>query len=276
MDTKEAHINIHLVFFLAAVSLLLVHALFYAQFAPDDAYISFRYAKRFASLGELNWNDGEYVEGYTNFLWVMLLSLASLAGLDLLNTSRALGLVCMAGVIGSLISVTGYRRAATAGFGLPVYAAGIPAFTVCGLTAAWSMGGLEQPLVALLLALLIRDAFAFTEREEIRFLIRCSLWGSLLSLTRPDGLLFGAVVGAWLLFSPFPMKHRVRPAFGFGAAVLAVFGMHTLFRWYYYGDLVPNTAHVKLPFSWLYLKKGMLYVAKAMVFSFHYSYRSVV
>lgn len=266
MDTKEAHINLHLVFFLCAVSLLLLHSLFYAQFAPDDAYISFRYAQRFASLGELNWNDGEYVEGYTNFLWVILLSLGSLAGLDLLGTSRVIGIICMAGVIGSLISVPRYRAESTAG--IPVYAVGIISFTICGLTAAWSMGGLEQPLVALLLALLIRDAFAFSERGELRFVIRCTIWGGLLSLTRPDGLLFSAAVAAWLLFSPFPLRPRVKPAFGFGVVVLIVFGMHTLFRWYYYGDLVPNTAHVKLPFSSLYLEKGVLYVAKGYALLF--------
>jgi hypothetical protein len=40
----------------------------------DDAYISLRYVDNFLAGKGLVFNEGEYVEGYTNFLWVMLLS----------------------------------------------------------------------------------------------------------------------------------------------------------------------------------------------------------
>ena len=42
-------------------------------FLNDDAFISFRYADHWARTGELVYNLGERVEGYTNFLWVALL-----------------------------------------------------------------------------------------------------------------------------------------------------------------------------------------------------------
>ncbi len=41
-------------------------------FFHDDAYISLRYARNLAEHGELAWNLGERVEGYTNFLHVVL------------------------------------------------------------------------------------------------------------------------------------------------------------------------------------------------------------
>ena len=41
----------------------------------DDAYISFRYARHLADGHGLVWNVGERVEGYTNFLWTLLLGL---------------------------------------------------------------------------------------------------------------------------------------------------------------------------------------------------------
>ncbi|MCX6170800.1 MAG: hypothetical protein NTX65_15780 [Ignavibacteriales bacterium] len=44
------------------------------RFIQDDAYTSFRYAKNFAEGKGLVFNEGEKVEGYTNFLWVMILS----------------------------------------------------------------------------------------------------------------------------------------------------------------------------------------------------------
>ena len=40
--------------------------------AIDDAYISLRYARNLVSGTGLVYNPGEYVQGYTNFLWVML------------------------------------------------------------------------------------------------------------------------------------------------------------------------------------------------------------
>ncbi len=43
-------------------------------FENDDAYISLRYARNLAEHGQLVWNLGEYHEGYTNFLYILLTS----------------------------------------------------------------------------------------------------------------------------------------------------------------------------------------------------------
>ena len=50
-----------------------------AWFITDDAFISFRYARNLLEGHGLVFNPGEYVEGYTNFLWV--LELAAIWGL---------------------------------------------------------------------------------------------------------------------------------------------------------------------------------------------------
>lgn len=44
-------------------------------FLGDDAYISFRYALHLYQGHGLVWNPGERVEGYTNFLWVIIMAL---------------------------------------------------------------------------------------------------------------------------------------------------------------------------------------------------------
>jgi arabinofuranosyltransferase len=44
------------------------------RFIQDDAFISFRYAQHCAEGHGLTWNIGEQpVQGYTNFLWTLLL-----------------------------------------------------------------------------------------------------------------------------------------------------------------------------------------------------------
>ena len=58
---------------LAATVVLIPHALMF-DFVNDDAYISFRYARNLAEHGQLVFNLGERVEGFTNFLWTVLLA----------------------------------------------------------------------------------------------------------------------------------------------------------------------------------------------------------
>ena len=52
------------------------------RFVMDDAFISFRYAKHLAAGQGLVWNPGERVEGYTNFLWTLLMALPHRLRLD--------------------------------------------------------------------------------------------------------------------------------------------------------------------------------------------------
>ena len=55
-----------------AVSFL--HQLMFATLA-DDAFISFRYSQHLAEGHGLVFNVGEKVEGYSNFLWVVLVAI---------------------------------------------------------------------------------------------------------------------------------------------------------------------------------------------------------
>ena len=81
-----------------ATALLVPHALMF-DFVNDDAYISFRYAQNLAEHGQLVFNLGERVEGYTNFLWTVLL--AGLLKLGLLPEvwSRVLGTAAAIGTL---------------------------------------------------------------------------------------------------------------------------------------------------------------------------------
>jgi len=64
---------------------------------------------------------------------------------------------------------------------------------------------------------------------------------ALAALTRPDGVIFAAVTGAWLLAGP----DRWRAALAFGAGFLAIYGPPTIWRIAYYGDFFPNTYYAK-------------------------------
>ena len=63
----------HLVLVLILVLALLGH-LHFANVTIDDAFISFRYAENLVHGRGLVFNVGERVEGYSNFLWTVLLA----------------------------------------------------------------------------------------------------------------------------------------------------------------------------------------------------------
>src|SRR5436190_7638355 len=56
-----------------AGAILIAHSLVW-NFVTDDAFISFVYSRNLARHGQLVFNLGERVEGYTNFLWTVLLA----------------------------------------------------------------------------------------------------------------------------------------------------------------------------------------------------------
>ena len=71
------------------------------RFVQDDADIVFRYAEHLSRGEGLVWNVGERVEGYSSFLYTVLLGGTQRLGLDPVTTSHALGL---AAFLGSLLT----------------------------------------------------------------------------------------------------------------------------------------------------------------------------
>jgi hypothetical protein len=65
------------------------------NYVVDDSFISFRYVKNFINGDGLVFNPGERVEGYTNFLWIMILSgfLWVIPDANLLHIAQALGII---------------------------------------------------------------------------------------------------------------------------------------------------------------------------------------
>ena len=63
-----------IVLLVVAAVALVAHSLVF-NFVTDDAFISFVYSRNLAEHGKLVFNLGEHpVEGYTNFLWTVLLA----------------------------------------------------------------------------------------------------------------------------------------------------------------------------------------------------------
>ncbi|MGK3982234.1 hypothetical protein WME99_04315 [Sorangium sp. So ce136] len=83
----------------APMLITIVAALHVSSFTIDDAYISFRYAENLARGNGLVCNVGERVEGYTSFLWTVLLAAAVKVGATPTAASKVLGAACACGAL---------------------------------------------------------------------------------------------------------------------------------------------------------------------------------
>ena len=208
----------------------LVHTLRYLPHFSDDAFISLRYAQRLADGLGLTWNDGEWVEGFSNLLWVLSIALLDLGGVAGIDAARLLGCV------GLVLCVGAVARVSALNTGWVV---------LCGGLCAWAVGGLEHALVAGVAAwsaLLLREG-------------RGVALAPVLALLRVDGivLVLGLGLGAG------------RQGIRFVIAGLIAVAVQIALRLWWFADWLPNTARAKLAFTPNRLVYGARYVLEAAV-----------
>ncbi|HUQ05199.1 MAG TPA: hypothetical protein VM261_22000 [Kofleriaceae bacterium] len=252
---------------LAIAAVILVwHALQY-NFVTDDAFISFVFSRNLAEHGELNFNPGlAPVEGYTNFLWTFLIGVLILVGIPAAPASIALGIGF--GLGGMWMSFRICER--ILGRGHPL--AAVPALLLACSSgyACWSSGGLETQLYTFLVIAAL-DAYLAAD-EHPRAFRRVGIFFALASMTRPEGPLLVALLGAHRLARNLAVEKRWKPSKDellAAAYFLAIWAPWFAWRWWYYGYPFPNTYYVKAtdPPSW---RGSAAYDAKMKHHGWHY------
>jgi len=226
-----------------------LHAWRYYPFFADDAFISLRYARRLLDGLGLTWSDGAPVEGYSNLLWVLLTAALGALGVELVLAARVLGftLTCVA------LAAVARLHWPRAGRDMLPPAFALLALAACGPVAVWTIGGLEQPLVAALLAWAMASLLGRMDQDgqalRNRHLTLPSLLLGLLCLTRPDGpvLVAGAALGIVLALGVG--RRSLRLAVVLGTLPLLMVACQLAFRLHYYDDWLPNPARVKVAFT---------------------------
>ena len=220
--------------FAICLILFLLHGALYRHFFIDDAYITFRYVKQFTSGNGVVYNIGEFVEGYSNFLWLILLSPFQKLGLDIVPISKFLGLF-----LAFLTLIVTWQFGNR--FKYPFIA---PLFLVCsGPFIIWTMGGLETHLFAFLLVL---ASYTFVKENDQKKGICSAVWFGLLAVTRPEGIMFAGIALLFRSWTLFQEKQRPFQQDWIRLGILiAIFGSFLLWRYSYYGDWLPNTYYAK-------------------------------
>jgi arabinofuranosyltransferase len=224
-----------------AAVVLVWHARLF-DFVTDDAYISFRYARNLALHGQLVFNLGERVEGYTNFLWTVILAVGIKLGLGPVMLSRLLGvgfaIATLAVVVRMSLRLAGEERSRWH-LVAPLVLAGMGAY------ACWATGGLETHLFTFLVTLGCDRVLGEVEHgrgcgSAVAF--ACA------AMTRPEGAMIFALVAGFRLLTNLRRERRLAPRsfeWQWVALFTALFVPYFLWRWRYYGWLFPNTFYVK-------------------------------
>jgi hypothetical protein len=228
----------------------LLHALRFPHL-PDDAYISFRVARHLAEGTGLVFNPGEYVMGYSNFLWVSLLGVGGRLGVSPPVLGPALGVILGWGILGIvyfyLRHTYGGILAATAGAAL---------LAANATFAFWLVGGLEGPLFGLLLLAGVVLALDIDDESPLHtYLILGALFG-LAALTRPEGVFYAVPVAGYLYLRK-RKRERAKLVAAFLGTTLLIFGLFVTWVAFYYGDPMPNPFYAKFhPISAELLARG--------------------
>ncbi len=201
----------------------------------DDMMISMRYARNLAEGNGLVWTPGERVEGYSNFLWTMVMAVVHLfrpeprvAALPV----RAIGFLLTLGslVLSVKLLRVFVRRGVVAAIAMLV------AMVLCPDIVLWAVWGFENALLGFLLLFFLLRLFQKGD-DRLAYLAL-----ALVPLTRADGLyLFAANALVALVVS----KNRPRTIVWLAAACIPS-AAHFAFRLLYYGEWLPNTYYLKV------------------------------
>lgn len=224
-------------------------------FYHDDAFITLRYADNFLHGHGLVWNPGEWVEGYSNFGFLMLVVIAGRIGINLQSATRVINFAALFAMVVVLVRLAlGRKNSSSAGKSVDL----IPAIVI--LTSfpliVWSLGGLEGPIFSMwcLLGILY-----ITRNQSSKNLALAGLFFALAVLTRMDGLLFVGVAFLYLIWAS--SESRLKSAGIFIGSFLVIYLPYFIWRMWYYGDLLPNTFYVKAGgLSWSQIARGLAYV----------------
>lgn len=229
-------------------------------YSNDDAAISYRYAKNLAEGYGLVYNPGlSPVEGYTNFLWTILLSWVYRLKLPLLESGAFLSALFSILLI-LFVGVWGRRqRRVNRRFSISYPMLAIAVFPP---VAFWALSGMETALFTWLLVT-ASILISLEMRRNRSGYYSGFVWG-LAVLTRPEGILFAVIIILLSWMESKESRHRASILVRRLSVPVLFFALHLLFRRQYYGLWFPNTFYAKTGTAGSLIPLGLTYLVGFM------------
>jgi arabinofuranosyltransferase len=262
-------------FILIIIGIVFVYYCKAFDFIQDDSYITYRYVKNFTEGNGLVFNIGDKVEGYTCFLWVVLLSVVKKLGYNFISASQTLGIISSLLTLLFIYKISSdiFSKNKSSYYSVTFSLIAVILTISNGAYAYWSISGMETSLFAFLTTLGIYLYLKEIEKRTVS-MPYSSIVFLLASLTRPEGnLIFGVTVIHKIIFI-IKQKSRKDPDAASTNIINTLLARQNLlwlalyiipglifmiWRYSYYGYLMPNTFYAKTGSSFEYLKTGWNY-----------------
>jgi tetratricopeptide (TPR) repeat protein len=282
---------------LSALSVCAIFRMNQINFIQDDAFITLRYVENFINGNGLVFNTGYRVEGYTNFLWVLLISLIGFIGTifsvetdlplitQLLSQLSGIALIILAYFFTKKIITAKYLLNNNFDYILCTLISLVPPFLISFAPPFlyWGVSGMESVLFTFLTCFsFYRYIFRTGSKPDIVF-VTASVLNSLL---RPEGILIFLMImchsiiinykkyfrlnGRWTTSSS--AKVYLKEVLMYAVPIAA----YLAFRYFYYGFLLPNTFYAKTGFNLEHFSRGLEYVFTGIINNFFYGLLLVI
>ena len=226
--------------------ILLLFQLFFWNFIIDDAFITFRYAKNLYSHQQMVFNLGEIpVEGYSNFLWVLLMSVSFPLNIDPIVFSKLAGMIfCHLSVF--ILYKLAFLLNKSEKFSNLV----IVFYVLTPNIALWSVGGLETSLFSFLLLISVYFFIIDISKRKNNPIKISPLFFVLLSLTRHEGLIVFGLTCAFFTYLLFKNKEiskiqKLYQLLYFAGFFVIFYAPYFFWRVFYYNNILPHTFSAK-------------------------------
>ena len=238
--------------FAAAILLYFGWRLFW--FLTDDAYISFRYVSNSILGHGYVWNPPPFrpVEGYSNFLWIVLLDIIwRISDISPPESSNYLSLIfsfltLVVGLI-MMLRINWNRK-------IRKYRILFVALLLVGVITnrtflAWTSSGLETAMFTFFTTLWVCCCIFISPLSTL-WIFTIAATSTLIYLTRPDGLLFAATTLLMLLLAFLKGKRTFGIRHLIATSPLLLIVVHLVWRVNFYGVWLPNTYYAKHTGIW--------------------------
>ena len=234
-----------------------------AWFLTDDAFISFRYVRNLLEGRGLVFNPGEYVEGYTNFLWVLeLAAIWRVLGIRPEDVAQWLSVGYTVGTIAVMLWWVA-RMPFLRHRGLMAWMA-LGLICSSATFAVWTSGGGLETRQFTFFALVAVACLSVYGANRWGLIV-ASLSLAAAALTRPEGLLVAACCVGWFVAHRWFTARQLdwRGTLTLAGPFVVLIGGHFLARYRYYGEWLPNTYYAKHVGPWY--ESGYRYLSAAAI-----------
>ena len=208
----------------------------------EDAMISMRYARHLADGHGLVWNIGEPpIEGFTNLLWVLWMSVAHALGLSESKISLFIMLTGVAILLATGLVASKIARKVSTSPWVPVAVLAATLFDYP--LVFWTLRGMEVGALTLAVYTLLWLALENEEEFSVSRTLAMGALTSMALLIRSDSVV---PVGLIALYGFLTCSRRWLFAAVVGAFAGGAVGAQTVFRKAYFHEPLPNTYYLKL------------------------------